>query len=179
MKVDQDARTALTDWQTKQGMPGDIITASLNAGQKAELEKLSSEMDKADSENTAWLKKLVENHGWPTKTQVGFDGAVAAWILVQHSDAEPKFQRKCLDRMVKLPKDEVSQANVAYLTDRVLLHEGKKQIYGTQYIPVDGRLQPRPLEDEANVDRRRAEVGLPPLAENIKEAEKYYGFGPK
>jgi hypothetical protein len=60
-----------------------------------------------------------------------------------------------------------------------LLAEGKKQLYGTQFVPVDGRLQPRPLEDEANVDRRRVAVGLPPLAEYIREAEKYYGFGPK
>jgi hypothetical protein len=160
-------------------MPGDIITGSLNAEQKVELEKLSSAMDKADSENTAWLKTIVANRGWPGGILVGKDGALAAWLLVQHADADPKFQRTCLDLMVKLPKDEVAQGNVAYLTDRVLLAEGKKQLYGTQFVPVDGRLQPRPLEDETNVDRRRAAVGLPPLAEYIREAEKYYGFGQK
>ena len=32
-----------------------------------------------------------------------------------------------------------------------------------------------PLEDEANVDTRRAEVGLPPLAEYVKQLEAVYG----
>lgn len=79
--------------------------------------------------------------------------------------------------MTRLPGEEVSRRNVAYLTDRVLLAEGKKQVYGTQFILEKGKWKPRPLEDEANVDRRRAEVGLPPLAEYAKEIEAYYGRG--
>ena len=76
--------------------------------------------------------------------------------------------------MAKLPKGEVLQDNFAYLTDRVLLAEGKKQLYGTQFIQIDGKLQPRPLEDEANVDKLRATVGLPSLAEYLKQAEEAY-----
>jgi hypothetical protein len=128
---------------------------------------------------TRWLQKIVDNQGWPTKTLVGEDGANAAWLLVQHADADSQFQRKCLDLMTKLPKGEVSQVQFAYLTDRVLLAEGKKQIYGTQFHAVDGKLQPRPLEDEANVDKRRADIGLPPLADYAKELEKVYGGGSK
>ena len=79
----------------------------------------------------------------------------------------------------KLPKEELSQSNLAYLTDRVLLAEGKKQLYGTQFTVVDGKWKPRPLEDEANVDKRRAEVGLPPLAEYTKLIEQAYGGSKK
>ena len=81
--------------------------------------------------------------------------------------------------MLKLPKSEVSSRNIAYLTDRVLLAEGKKQIYGTQFQMVDGKFQPKPLEDEANVDRRRAEAGQEPLAEYLRGAEALYGVPPK
>ena len=63
--------------------------------------------------------------------------------------------------MTKLPKNEIAQTDLAYLTDRVLLAEGKKQIYGTQVTQVDGKWAPRELEDEKNVDKRRADVGLP------------------
>ena len=50
-----------------------------------------------------------------------------------------------------------------------------KQLYGTQFTVVDGQWKPRPLEDEANVDKRRAEAGLPPLAEYRKLIEQEYG----
>ena len=106
---------------------------------------------------------------------MGDDGANAAWLLVQHADADPKFQRRCLDLMTQLPGDQVPKTKVAYLTDRVLLAEGKKQIYGTQFTQQDGKWAPRPLEDEKNVEQRRAEAGLPPLDEYIRQLEKTYG----
>ena len=76
--------------------------------------------------------------------------------------------------MTKLPKHEVSQRDLAYLTDRVLLAEGKKQIYGSQFQQKDGKLLPSPIEDEANVDKRRKEVGLNPLAEYAKQLAETY-----
>jgi hypothetical protein len=33
---------------------------------------------------------------------------------------------------------------------------------------VEGKLQPHPIDDEANVDKRRQEVGLSPLADYLK-----------
>jgi hypothetical protein len=67
--------------------------------------------------------------------------------------------------MTELPENEVSKANVAYLTDRVYLKEGKKQIYGTQFVVRDDEWVPLDIEDEDNVDARRAAVGMPPLSE--------------
>jgi hypothetical protein len=60
------------------------------------------------------------------------------------------------------------------LTDRVLVGEGKKQLYGTQLSTKDGKLTPQPIEDETNVDVRRKEAGLQPLAEYIKFVEGMY-----
>jgi hypothetical protein len=174
-KVDQDARIAITNWFSRQGAKGALDTENQTAKQKAEFEKLATAASTADRANTTWLKEVVENRGWPTRTLVGQDGANSAWLLVQHADADPKFQRKCLDLMVKLAKTEVSQTDIAYLTDRVLLAEGKKQVYGTQFYMVKGKLRPRPLEDEANVDKLRASIGLPPMAEYAKEMAKVYG----
>ena len=178
-KVDQDARSALMSWCAKQGLIDVEDTEGLSAEQKAGFEKLAAKMKEVDTENTRWLMDVVERHGWPTRKLVGKDGALAAWLLAQHADADPAFQRKCLDLMTMLPRSEVAQENVAFLTDRVLLAEGKKQRYGTQFAAVDGKLQPRPLEDEANVDKLRAQVGLPPLAEYLKEAEMVYIPGAK
>ena len=77
--------------------------------------------------------------------------------------------------MEKLPRNEVIPSNVAYLTDRVLVAEGKKQKYGTQFTQVDGKHQPQPIEDEANVDKRRKDLGLSTMAEYTKQIEKMYG----
>lgn len=178
-KGDQEARKALIAWMNEHGTGGTVATAALNKEEQAEFEKLSATLKAIDEENTKWLQGVVEKHGWPTYSLAGEDGAGAAWLLVQHADANPIFQRKCLDLMARLPKEEVSQSNLAYLTDRVLLAEGKKQRYGTQFTVVDGKWQPRPLEDETNVDQRRAEAGLPPLAEYAKLIEQEYGGSPK
>jgi len=48
---------------------------------------------------------------------------------------------------------------------------------GTQFTLVNGKCKPRLQEDEANVDQRRNEVGLPLLAEYFKEAERFYTRG--
>jgi len=178
-KADQEARDDWVRWMKDHGSNGVMNLAALGKEERAGFEKVAAKMNGVDADNTKWLKGVVEMHGWPANTLAGTDGADAAWLLVQHADADPKFQRRCLDLMSKLPKKEVSQSKLAYLTDRVLLAEGKKQLYGTQFHSVDGKWKVRPLEDEANVDKRRAQVGLPTLAEYTKLIEQQYGGSSK
>jgi hypothetical protein len=182
-REDQKVRGAIAEWMRQFGdsEPADeaAFEASLDAKRKAEFERFAEAMRRVDAENTNRLGQIIERHGWPTRTLVGKDGANAAWLLVQHADLSPKFQRKCLDLMARAPREEISQADFAYLTDRVLLAEGKKQVYGTQFTLDGGKCKPRPMEDEANGDERRKEVGLPPLAEYLREAEGFYGGGSK
>ena len=53
------------------------------------------------------------------------------------------------------------------------MYEGKPQRYGTQFDrDDDGLLSPVPCDDPALVDRRRAALGLPPLAEVTAEMRK-------
>jgi len=118
-----------------------------------------------DEENLPWLRQVIADVGWPGKSLVGADGAQAAWLLAQHADRDPAFQRRCLDLLTAaVAGGEATIVQQAYLTDRVLLHEGKPQEYGTQAIARDGRFVPRKLRDPDHVDQRRASAGLPPLA---------------
>jgi hypothetical protein len=136
---------------------------------------LVNELHTVDERNTARLKEIIAQHGWPGKSLAGEDGTAAAWLLVQHADADPAFQRKCLDLMKPLlAKGEIERRNFAYLTDRVLTAEGKPQLYGTQFTNKDGQFVPQPIEDEANVDKRRQEMGLEPLAEYAKKLRQLY-----
>lgn len=175
-KTDQEARHALINFMKANN---NLDISKLDQEKQKEYMKLFHDVTNADQENTIWFKEIIEKHGWLTFTMVGKEGAQSAWLLVQHADADPKFQRHCLDLMAKSPRNEVSLSNLAYLTDRVLLAEGKKQLYGTQFIRLLGKLQPRPLEDEQNVDKRRAEMGLSTLADYVKILEQQYDSNKK
>jgi hypothetical protein len=104
----------------------------------------------------------------------GMDGAHAAWLLVQHADADLAFQKRNLELMKAAPKSEVEAMDIAYLTDRVLVAEKKKQVYGTQLVRQGDKYLPKPIQDADNVDKRRADVGLPPLADYLKTAQAEY-----
>jgi hypothetical protein len=173
-KEDQAIRAEYQNFREKNSLLGPDEEQKKN--DNPELAKgvyeIAKRMLKVDEANRLWLKEVVAKHGWPGKSLVGADGARAARLLVQHADPDVAFQRRCLDLVNKLPRGEVEAEHLAYLTDRVLLNEGKKQLYGTMLRKEDGKLVPKPLEDEANVDKRRGELGLPPLADYIRKTSE-------
>jgi hypothetical protein len=122
-------------------------------------------MREADAENLPWLQAVIAERGWPGASVVGTDGANGAWLLVQHADADPAFQRRCLGLLAAaVEAGEATKRQLAYLTDRVLLAEGKQQEYGTQVTARGGRWVPRNLRDPDGVDARRAAAGLGTIA---------------
>lgn len=139
-------------------------------------EELRDAVLRVDQENTEWLRGwLDDGHGWPRLSEVGAEAARAAFLLAQHS-ADKAFQRRCLDLMTPLVQEkEVEPMDWAYLLDRVRLAEGQKQVYGSQILQnPDGTLSVAPLEDPDQVDARRAQLGMPPLAEYLKLVEDMY-----
>ena len=122
-----------------------------------------------DSLNTAWLKGVVAERGWPKVSEVGEQGASDAWLLAQHADRDRAFQREVLGLMeAAVAEGEASGSDFAYLTDRVRLAAGEPQVYGTQLRVVDGQPVPREIEDADGVDARRAAVGLNSLSDYIE-----------
>jgi hypothetical protein len=72
-----------------------------------------------DADNVAWLKTVVAGVGWPGRSMVGEDGGHAAWLLAQHADRDPVFQRSCLDLITEaVERGEASPVELAYLTDQ-------------------------------------------------------------
>ena len=111
-----------------------------------------------DLENTTALKALIEEHGWPTAEMIGTDGVEAAFLLVQHADKDPKFQRKMMPHIQEAHRQgHVSGHELALLTDRVLIGMGRPQRFGTQAEIVDGKIVMKPVKDHAELDQRRAE----------------------
>jgi hypothetical protein len=124
-----------------------------------------------DQERSERLGEIVAQHGWPTRTLVGDDGATAAWAIAQHSDLDPDFQRRMLGLMREAAAaGEADLGELAYLTDRVAANAGQPQTYGTQMgCGADGKPQLAPLAEPDRVDELRAEAGLPTLEEYLAE----------
>ena len=122
-------------------------------------------MLEVDSANLKRLKHIVTQDGFPTAEMVGLDGVKAAWLLTLHAAGNADFQEEVLKlTMQHVRRGEVSSDDVAMLTDDVLDGRGKPQRYGTNFVWRDGGLNPAPMEDEANVDKRRRAAGLGSLA---------------
>jgi hypothetical protein len=125
--------------------------------------------------HTLRLKALVKENGWPRLSTVGTEASQAAWLLVQHADAERGWQREALALMEGLlPANEIKYANVAYLSDRIDIADHLPQKYGTQgHCVAPGLWEPFSLYDPARVDQRRAAMKLPPLADYVAMAAEY------
>ena len=119
-----------------------------------------------DVKNTAHLKAIIAEIGWPSIPKVGADAADKAWLLVQHADKDKAFQASCLELMRACTDGEVTKKNVAYLEDRVRVGRGEPQLYGTQFRPGPGdAFDSAPIEDPEGIDERRASVGLDSYAD--------------
>lgn len=129
-----------------------------------------------DHANTAWLKGVVAERGWPRRSQVGDKAARSAWLLAQHADADPVFQVQALRSMEPLVSTgEVDAKSFAYLHDRVMLKIVGTQRYGTQLVCNGAKLEAMPLEDPASVDRLRHGVGLGSMSEAFARRAKMAG----
>ena len=113
---------------------------------------------------------MLDEYGWLGFDKVGRMGAMTIFLVIQHSPLP--VQQKYLPMMREaVAKKQASASSLALLEDRVALREGKKQIYGSQVFTdtVTRKNFVAPLEDPDNVDKRRAAVGLGPLAAYLKE----------
>lgn len=124
-------------------------------------------INEKDSTNLLAIKNILDNRGWLGADKIGKQGNQTLFLVVQHADKTT--QEKYLPMMREAVKAGNAQAdNLALLEDRVAMKQGKKQIYGSQVGQDSTRKYfVFPLLDPDNVDKRRAEVGLPPLADYL------------
>ena len=122
-----------------------------------------------DSINLLKVEKILAQYGWLAADVVGEQGNKTIFLVIQHSP-NIKVQQKYLPMMREAVKEgNADSKGLALLEDRVALGEGKKQIYGSQ-LEMDYTTNLyilSPMIDPDNVDKRRAEVGLKPIAEYL------------
>lgn len=127
----------------------------------------NEDMAQLHKTNATRLNEIIDSIGYPTIEKVGKEASEAAWLIIQHSIGQPEFMKNCalLLKRAVIEKKAKPQ-NLAYLTDRIAVFEGKPQRYGTQYDwDENGQLSPEHFEDVDKVNQRRLSIGLNSLEE--------------
>ncbi|MBI2618185.1 hypothetical protein HYW58_01910 [Candidatus Kaiserbacteria bacterium] len=132
---------------------------------------------RVDKRNTTWLKRVMKQYGFPMISLVGKKASHGAWLLIQHADHDLRFQKKVLatlNEIYKKDKKEINPADIAYLTDRILVHEKKPQVFGTQFTRKSEKEEFKsfPIKNKRNVDKRRKKYGLSSLDENERRINR-------
>jgi hypothetical protein len=114
----------------------------------------------ADRRTADPLKTIFNRYGVPTYDMVGVQAAKNFAVMVQHQPAE--FRREVLPKLkANVDVGQADPATYAQVYDRSQRDQGKNQLYGEQLECTSGKvLEEAPIDDEANVNLRRAELGL-------------------
>lgn len=157
----------------------DQIAAYIPQG---EYKKLSAQewqafKDQTFRSNQKRAQEIFEKYGFVGFDLAGNKGSTNFWLIVQHSDFDPQFQKRVLEKMKKeLAKRNADPGNYGLLVDRVALNTGHQQIYGTQlaYNPDTGQAYPKNLANSATVNKRRKAIGLGPIEKYLNDMSEMH-----
>ncbi len=139
----------------------------IQARSKIERQTLNELIRKADSANLSIARNIIAEYGWPKRSAIGNDGQNNLWLIVQHADSDPVFQKKVLSLMKPLlALHEADPENYAFLYDCVLCNLNDKQWFGTQVVwSTNGKASGfRSILKEHEAGQRRRAIGLLPLS---------------
>lgn len=123
-----------------------------------------------DSINLIEVEQIIATHGWLGKSEVGKNANSALWLIIQHSDLAT--QEKYLPLLkASVDQNESKGSHYALMQDRILMRQGKKQIYGSQVKrdKDNGTFYLHPIANPRTLNQRRLEIGMPPIEEYISK----------
>ncbi len=130
---------------------------------------LITQMNTTDSVNQIRVNQIISSYGWLPQSKIGDKAAEALFLVIQHSGLETmQGYLPLLKKAVET--GEANATSAALMEDRILMYEGKKQLYGTQASsrpkedgePSHGSTEYFiwPIEEPEKVNQRRAEIGF-------------------
>lgn len=162
-KINQTLIDSLNKWVIVDQIAANSFEGKYKAYTREQLDHFK---DSVFTGHQVLLSKMFNEYGYPGYDLVGKKGSNQFWLMVQHCDKQPEFQQKVLAAMKKeVAKGNADPRDFAYLTDRVRLNTGQKQLYGTQvtYNTDSCQAIPRLLSDSSTVNQRRKDLGLEPI----------------
>lgn len=118
-------------------------------------------IEELDRTHLTQLLAILPPEGWFLESVYGDRAASAAFLIIQHSDLE-QWRRFVPVLEPLVAAGEVDGQRYGLMYDRLAVNENRPQRYGTQMACKDGRwtIDRDNLEDPANADKRRAEMGF-------------------
>ena len=156
----------------------DDVTAILDTVYRDDQENRSAgtvEDMEVDRINQQKVVSIIEKCGFPSVESHGSKTVEAAFLVFQH--AGRKMREKYFPLILEsAKKGDLKLAWVALMEDRMLMDRGEKQKYGSQVHKAAGESEWKlwPIEDPANVNVRRAEVGLDRIEDYLKQFDIDY-----
>lgn len=134
-----------------------------------EMKELWAAINAKDSVNQLKVKHILDTRGWPGTEIIGGKGSQALFLVIQHADSATQEKYLPLLRQA-VQQGKAQPSNLALLEDRTRVRRGEKQLYGSQLKtdPATGKDVLVPIEDEPNVNKRRAAIGMEPLEQYLK-----------
>ncbi|MEY8860250.1 DUF6624 domain-containing protein [Tenacibaculum singaporense] len=118
---------------------------------------------KEDHRNQELVISIIEKCGMPTLNEVTQKHMNAIWLGLQHSNK--KIRKKYFPQIGKAVENgDLSKQQYALMKDRILMDEGKPQIYGSQI--KNGKLYK--LENPETVNERRKKMGMGTIEDYLK-----------
>jgi hypothetical protein len=156
--------------QEDQGLRQQMDAVEAEHGRDSEqMKELWRKMREKDSLNLIVVKNILDTRGWLGAAVVGSNGNTTLFLVIQHSDqATQEYYLPMMREAVA--KGNARSSSLALLEDRVALGQGRRQTYGSQIgrDPTTGAYYVSPLDDPEHVDERRAAMGLPLLADYLR-----------
>jgi len=141
----------------------DIVEKKIGINSPVE-EALWDQKEKINARNSDELDSIVSVKGWPKISVVGHFASISAFLIMQHSTTER--QKKYLPTIKELcKKNEANWEDYALMYDRIEVSENRPQLYGSQakYNEQTKQNEFFPIDDEKNVNKRRADMNMQPL----------------
>lgn len=128
---------------------------------------VAEQMKEIDEENIELVSSLLTN-GLPEG--LNLESYEAIWLIIDHAGI--KQQKQYLPLMKRASKKGLISANdLATLTDRIMMYEGKPQKYGTQSytVNVDGKqmIYIWPVSNPRKLNRLRKEINTCSIEEYV------------
>jgi hypothetical protein len=121
------------------------------------------EVVKVNHENLEIVVSYLEKCGMPTLAEVSNKQLGAIWLVLQHS-IHPKYTKKYFPYIEEAVKNgDLKKEQYALMKDRILMNEGKPQIYGSQ-IKKEKLYK---LAEPEKVNSRRKEMNMEPIEDYL------------
>jgi len=176
MRLDQKYRSYLNQVSDNPAFKDSLISA-WNVPEDSLMNSIWDRQLETDSLNQIRVAEIINKYGYPGKTMVGENENRAVWYVIQHAPVDT------INKYLPIIKEaanngELSKALVGMMEDRMLMFQGKEQIYGSQGQSIRLKNGEQlwviwPVKDPDNVNELRKEVGF---NDTIEENAKAMGI---